>query len=628
MLDVTWTVTLRLQGPVLTRSSTPWVPGIDAPAARSGGKLLLPGTLVQGALRHAWVEVARAAPGAFTDPGPSLLGGGVERNGVIQGGGVPQRGRLRIGDFLADDRLGGRLTRIEIDDELGSVKSGHMKVAEAPYLPGEEAVFEGKVELFAADGKDADEALFQLRAGLGWIAAYGSEKTVGFGRSLGFDVAEERRDAKANATVQASGGANALPLCVTFEEPVCFPSVQPVDYLFESTDEIPGGTLKGALATTLNLLAGLQPGAPVGADVARKLPRWKDLAENLSVVRFTNAFPAPALANGEAPPRPVRPPLSLVKWKDSSKAERRSDAWRAEGPFVLGGQAPAFAADWKDVSDVREAFGWFRLKRELRVHTAIDSEKGTVAPGKLFALEMLRPEGATWRGSVVLDGVLEAQRAAVAAQLRDLLESVGLRRVGKTDARAKVVIPAEDPGDAVRSGALAADGPFIVTLQTDALLGDGSALAENAGAAELRAFYEKAWLELSGGSLRLVRFFARQRLLGGKYLWKRFRPGSPYAPWLLTAAGSVFVLEPNGGARAAREKLVTWRTGGLPIPPGLAGGEPAWKFCPFVPENGWGEIAVNLATHDEQDATREEEFREIGFLPVWKAADRPAGGAA
>ncbi len=628
MLDVTWTVTLRLQGPVLTRSSTPWLPGIDAPAARSGDKLLLPGTLVQGALRHAWAEVARAAPGAFADPGPSLLGGGVERDGVIQQGGVPQRGRLRIGDFLADDRSGGRLTRIEIDDELGSVRSGHLRVAEAPFLPGEEAVFVGKVELFAADGKDADEALFQLRAGLGWIAAYGSEKTVGFGRSLGFDVAEERKVVAAELSVPTGGGAKALPLCLTFDEPVCFPAVQPVDNLFESTDEIPGGTLKGALATTLNLLAGLPPGAPVGANVAQKLPRWKDLAVSLSVVRFTNAFSAPARAVGSAPPRPVRPPLSLVKWRDATQAERLSDAWRAEGPFVLGGQAPAFAPDWKDDSGVGEAFGWSRPKRELRVHTAIDAKTGTVAEGQLFALEMLRPEGTTWRGSVVLDGVPADQRSAVAAQLRDLLETVGLRRVGKTDARAKVVIPATDPGDAINSGSPAEGGPFIVTLQTDALLGDPTALPESAGAAELRAFYEAAWKQLSGGSLRLVRFFARQRLLGGKYLWKRFRPGTPYAPWLLTAAGSVFVLEASGDAKAARKKLDAWRAGGLPVPPGLAGGEPAWKTCPFVPENGWGEIAVNLSTHEERDATRDASFLDVGFPAVWKAAGGPVGGAA
>jgi len=542
---------------------------------------------------------------------------------------VPQRGRLRIADFLAEDRSGGRLYRIEIDDELGSVKEGHFKVAEAPFLPGEEASFVGKLELFARDEAEADAALLQLRAGLGWIAAFGSEKTVGFGRTLAVEVAEKRNPVDVAQVVPDGAPTATLPLCVTFEEPVCFPAAQPVANLFESTDEIPGGALKGALATTLNLLAGRVPGAPVGEECARQLHRWKDLAVNLAAIRFTNAFPATAPEDGPAPRRPVRPPLSLVKWKDADGKTRLSDAAHAAGPFLLAGRAPEFAADWKEESDVLHGFGWACLKRELRVHTAIDPDTGAVKDGVLFALEMLRPEAVTWRGLALLHGVPEDRRAAVAAQLRDLLTTIGLRRVGKTDAHAKVSIPENDPGNAVVSGSSASqEGLFVLTLQSDVLLGDPATLPPGAGARDLRSFYETAWHGLSGGRLRLVRFFARQRLLGGRYLWKRFRPGKPYAPWLLTTAGSVFVVHAPGDAEQAQAMIGEWLKKGLPVPNGLGGGEPKWKTCPFVPENGWGEIALDLSVHRDWNAAGEATYTEVGFPAVWDRNAGPEGGAA
>jgi hypothetical protein len=34
-------------------------------------------------------------------------------------------------------------------------------------------------------------------------------------------------------------------------------------------------------------------------------------------------------------------------------------------------------------------------------------------------------------------------------------------------------------------------------------------------------------------------------------------------------------------------------------------GKPIWKFCPFVPENGYSEVAVNLKWHFEKLTIRE-----------------------
>ena len=87
----------------------------------------------------------------------------------------------------------------------------------------------------------------------------------------------------------------------------------------------------------------------------------------------------------------------------------------------------------------------------------------------------------------------------------------------------------------------------------------------------------------------------------------RFQGGKPYLPWVLTAPGSVFVLKAQAGfEEAAQGRLAQWTTEGLPLPawvetryestPG-AGDGGTWHRNPFIPENGFGEVHVNLASH-------------------------------
>jgi hypothetical protein len=79
-----------------------------------------------------------------------------------------------------------------------------------------------------------------------------------------------------------------------------------------------------------------------------------------------------------------------------------------------------------------------------------------------------------------------------------------------------------------------------------------------------------------------------------------------YRPWLLTETGSVFVLQGKEGAHPEEiednKKLINrWLSQGLPITESVnkwyrLGDNPSryWQHTPFVPENGYGEIAVNL----------------------------------
>jgi hypothetical protein len=76
-----------------------------------------------------------------------------------------------------------------------------------------------------------------------------------------------------------------------------------------------------------------------------------------------------------------------------------------------------------------------------------------------------------------------------------------------------------------------------------------------------------------------------------------------YRPWLLTEAGSIFVLQATDTADVEDIKtmLKLWQSQGLPLSLstiewyGLGGDKQQhWQYTPFVPENGYGEIAINL----------------------------------
>lgn len=110
------------------------------------------------------------------------------------------------------------------------------------------------------------------------------------------------------------------------------------------------------------------------------------------------------------------------------------------------------------------------------------------------------------------------------------------------------------------------------------------------------------WQELSNGSLLVANYFQRCSLAGGQYFRRRFaRANARYKPYLLSSEGSTFLLEPTPGKeKEAIARLDEWLRMGLPlsasvrqfydIPDDLAD---QWKHCPYLPENGYGEIAVN-----------------------------------
>jgi hypothetical protein len=118
----------------------------------------------------------------------------------------------------------------------------------------------------------------------------------------------------------------------------------------------------------------------------------------------------------------------------------------------------------------------------------------------------------------------------------------------------------------------------------------------------LRKAYGAVFAEWTGGALELTRIFARQTLHGGIYLHRRFQERNRYRPYALTATGSVFVFSVVPGQEAlAADTAAKWLSDGLPTPRWAVeafarkGHDGAyWSNNPYLPENGFGEIAVNL----------------------------------
>jgi hypothetical protein len=266
-------------------------------------------------------------------------------------------------------------------------------------------------------------------------------------------------------------------------------------------------------------------------------------------------------------------------------------------PCLINGKTPAFAIDWKKTPDT--GYGLPEIKKELRTRTRIDPDTLRAEDEKLFSYEQVVPKGLTWNAHIDLSRIPENDRKDVLNELQSLL-SQGLGSLGKTKTPATVAwLPSIKATLASDTKALTGK-QWIITLQTDTLLGTPKDLNESSGQAELQAMYAKAWSELSGGKLQLIRYFSQQRLSGGYFRHELYRKNEPYKPWLLTEAGSVFLLQAEDDS-AGEGLIKDWLVQGLPLTDDalnyydiLQDPQMQWKNCPFIPQNGYGEIAVNL----------------------------------
>lgn len=610
---------LTVTGPLLTASSEPGDFGLDMIIARTDDCPYIPGTLLSGKLDQAWQEIETAAPDLFRPNRSALLG---RRNENME----PLRKQLFFSDLsLAEQdiekmRLDAVQHRVTIDKGRGAASQQQLVAMENPFAQGDDFTFTGKVIFFAPD-EQGEEIIRCLDIGLRWLSQLGGMRTIGFGRVRKAGVspsATQRTELLRPDQVLTAGlqsGDNTVCLKITPQYPFCLSKPQTADNLFESDEIISGAAVLGSIITTWNNLCGSRGElAAVLKDSTRE-----ELKKNFNTLRISHAFPVQ-----ESAPRPVTFPKSLVK---IAGEEECYDAALADKPCLIKKQVPSFFIDWKEKErePVCADFGWPKLGRQLRVRTGIEPESLRVAENELFSQEQVIPDKHCWLARLDLNDVAGDEQDKVLAQFCSLV-SQGVFGLGKTKTpfRVECLRAQDEPRSAKPSHAEPLEGRlWIITLQTDTLLGSPEhpdVLDESSGAEELRRMYANAWKQLSDDNLQLVRYFASQHLSGGEWLRNTMQKGQPYRPWLLTDAGSVFVLTvaPDISVETAARYIRQWLDHGLPLQGDVRtcygldreGAEP-WQCCPYLRENGYGEIAVNLDVHTERYLPEQYTFIDL-----------------
>lgn len=592
-------LTITLRGPVITKATALGGFGIDAAMAQSAGSYYLPGTLIKGRLREAWQELSAADPAGCAWPADDWLGKQKGNREQTADGFEAQRARIYFGDLkdsvMVQARNAGARYRIRLDADRGSVESGALLVIEAPYASGSSIPFGGRTWFLASDQAELDRMRRAVEAGLRWVSCFGAERSIGFGQLEKVELSAPVQVPYATVAQQAE--TKRFDISLALSEPFAVSTGRPGQNLFESGDCVPGAAIRGAIGELLN--RGL-------------MSSFRELSANLHLVRVTHAFPA--LDSGT---RPLRRPLSLF-----TVGGRVYDAAMLPEAPANFREPPAFAIDWKSTDEAAgdQLVPWPDLSdaKELRVRTKIDGEKRKAEDEKLFAVRAIVPGHRKWKASVDLSRITDAAlRTIVARQLAGIFVA-GLPGIGKTKTFASVSY--EGVGEPGLRPRLTGGETYIVCLQTDTLL-----LAPEADAASqwrmkphLKAAYQAAFGGMCEGALVLENLFQRTKLAGGDYLYHMFRGGQNYRPYLLTEAGSVFQFQALDAVKA-KSYLTDWLRHGLPIPiacrnfylpPGTTDLN-SWRHCPYLPENGYGEIAVNLDVHDKPEL-------------VWNVA---AGGA-
>lgn len=605
-------ITLTLRGPLLARGTAFGAFGVDAVVARDGrGRLVLPGSHVLGKVREAIGQLDRAAntgrPWCADWETRWFAGVGDKDMGV-------RRRRIHFDDLVADDAgdEAGERTRVAIDPALGRALEGALQVYEAPLRAGKTVTFQGLMHVLA-DEAEAKKVALAVRAALNWTTQLGGLRTIGFGRVQTAKVEALSSDLKSKPLDTTQ---ERYCLVLRFRTPFLVAARRAAANTYAGEDIVPGSTVKGALA------AMAIEGHLSGEANAQNAPRYQALAGHLDKIAFSHLFPVPlsvdqekellTLGNG-APGgqltlrRPVVSPRSLGVIPAALGTYRLPRDYALANSNAELEPVPAFSPDWKaaDRELVRSMFPWPEVGREIRIRTAIDAEFRAAKAEQLFAMEMIRPDGHVWVGTIDLAQVPEGDRASVVAELSQLVAN-GIAGIGRGESSADAFL---FPEPSAKSADLADDGWHVMVLQTPALL-RAPDLEGKDPVATLRRAYAKSIEELLDGTVVLQRCFVRERLAGAEFMARRFFHDRPYRPWLLTEAGSTFVLKVKGDKdvkEKARTALETARRTRLGLSSlvrkaygyGAVTTAELWRDSPYLPENGYGEILLDHPVHRE-----------------------------
>jgi len=511
-----------------------------------------------------------------------------------------------------------RLTKVRIDSNTGTSKEQALQIVENLFDPGTQVTLLGTISFFA-NSSEADATVKTLLTGLKWITALGGSKGSGFGR-----LERVRTTLRCSAPVfpqTHSGHHQEFSIHFEFLDDLLIGGIKKATYFVESENIIPGGAIKGSLARFLNRLCGTSPDwTAIDTNNSAVSDQFPQLAKYFSKIRCSHAFPVAI----DREHRPVTIPFSAVIVKGDK--DIYDVALLDQESFIRQPGHLLFQINWKSFEEAYRLFGWTLPEIINKTRTAIHKKSKRAQDESLFTFQYLTPfqpretgsatcrEKIKWIADIRLPDCEQEVQQKLAEEFFSAIQQ-GWRYLGKRDARFNFSIREPEPKafhEHFEELSLeTCDGQAIVVLQTDTLMFDGKTLAENATHfPDLQAAYKQFWDEVTDGSCELIRFFARQKLAGGYQAKNSFQLHEHYYPFVLTEAGSVFVLGIKNPDKADNF-LEQFRQSGLPLPSDIKKripkGTEDWQKCPFVPENGYGEIRINLEWHWLRDLNNQPE---------------------
>jgi hypothetical protein len=568
-------ILLTVRSPFMFEGEVNTRTGVDSALLRNqDGHVLIPSSQFRGVLKAALRALEQATSGAVITAGEiGMLFGAKSDDDNDLGTNEPDRGLAIFGDLTGpkpDKQF--HTTRIRLDEKTGTVARGALQVIELAAPFGSECEFASRMTVFMTKALDPVRIASALGKALALIPAIGAFKSAGFGEIIAKKSRiseDEKSQTDLAPPPHAPGSATEFWCDMSLDRPLAIDTRRAAENVFESATIIPGGAIKGCIARRLEA-AGLLVAGQNSA-----------LSDALAQTVFSHAFPVDAV--GKRLDQAL--PLSVCHL-DGQFFDAISVPFGQVA--LIRGRVPEWAAGAKNavVVAARKRLGLGRLQavRQFRTHVAIDSGRVAAAEGQLFSIAAIAPKdgrGAPirWRFRVRLpNAVVKADAAILLGALCDSLH--GLGRSACTAATTLAAAPAAPAASGV--------GNFAnIVLLTPALL---TGLKPGAQPAGMHAAHQEYFSTMLGGA-KLVSMYSNREMAGG-HLGKRRRAyGSKcYYPFVLTVPGSVFRLElPDAAARAAVDKALQL---GLPVPE-ILGRNLTWQTCPYMPEHGYGEIAIH-----------------------------------
>lgn len=599
-------VTLTILGPFITAAASVDSYGFNKTFRRNQrDEPVIPATHIKGKLRTAFNELTSVKNINF----PHLdidhwFGRKSDQDEVASSRNYePYPSALYISDFWiegASSLTSQPHSRTKIHKESRTASANSLRTFESLFASGSEIKARGTVTYYAEEANSASVADV-LKVGFQWITSFGAEKGIGFGRLKKVTVSPPQLVSIPVSFKESTKNLRQLQLRIRPLEPILIGGIKKRRTNYVRSEAImSGGLIKGALAGGLNRAYGRRISDSLTEAVSGTFPGFDELATNFSHIRISHGYPV----YREQAHRPYRKPISLVVMDGREVDVALSSD---EFPMHPSGIAPTYFLDWKGYVP----YEGMALPRELFVtRTAVDEHSRRSRKGQLFTYAFVCPEDEVgkeieWIADVDFSAVPEAARQQTVDQfIRAALQF--LDRLGKLGRSVEVDVKEMTP---IPLQPLIRDGFVLVTLQTPALMLNPEMVRLQAPGDTLHDLYADYWQAVSSQMLVMEDFFAHQTFEGG-YLYHRYigqheRDDFPnsYYPYYLTDAGSVFRLKAAAQEDAIKSLLAEWQTGGLPIPGWALSryGEnidaEIWQTCPFVPTNGYGEIAVNLDCH-------------------------------